>query len=160
MAQPTIALAMTTMQELSAGWGRGTGIATLTMWILSLAQFSKVLVLMVRDEAVEGHVSNAMWLTQLPILAGTPLGAFLVYMRSLTPTLLAALAPLAIASDVASVSTQCDEHHQAINELRLQWPSTVEQEKVHAKTIPLLFTMERLNQHQGLGCENTPPIMP
>ena len=66
--------------------------------------------------------------------------------------LLSIFGPLFIAADVAAVSSQCDKLYQRINSLRLHKqdiPS--EADAVHSKTFPLLFTLERLNNRQGLG---------
>ena len=62
-----------------------------------------------------------------------------------------AVAPLLVSTDVAHVSSMCDDLMNAINNLRLEWLSTEDAQVVHQRTYPLQCTLERMNQGQGLG---------
>ena len=63
--------------------------------------------------------------------------------------LVTALTPLFIAFQTTEVSSMCDALYQQLNGLRLQDNDAAD--LVHAKTFPLLFTLERINNQQGLG---------
>ena len=67
------------------------------------------------------------------------------------PCLGMAVAPLLVSTDVAHVSSMCDDLMNAINNLRLEWLSTEDAQVVHQRTYPLQCTLERMNQGQGLG---------
>ena len=89
-----------------------------------------------------------------------PLGVCVLwaYGRHLTPMLATALAPLAVAADVAGVSSSCDVLYQRINGLRLHWGEGIQEaSEIHTRTWPLLFTLERLNTRQGLGYTDCDP---
>lgn len=137
---PTTNLATSTMPALSDGFGRGTGIATITCWVVATMQFMNILRLMASDDP-----------SQSTEYAGTSFGVVWAYARSGLPMILTAIAPALIAYDVASVSSMCDHLHQRINGLRLHDGDMQHDQAVHEKTYPLLFTIERLNAQQGLG---------
>lgn len=135
-------LATHTMQDLSDGFGNGTGVATVMCWLMALAKLISLLKLIVQAEPVRSSFTDTF---------GPAVGAAWGHFRQAGPLVVAILAPLFIAADVAAVSTMCDRLYQRIVGLRLRWPSTAAAEKVNRKTLPLLLTLERLNNQQGLG---------
>lgn len=107
VALPTMRLVTHTMADLSKGFGHGTGIVAIMCWSVSFTQFIRILKIMQMDDAglaVDQTVCG-------------PLGVCVLwaYGRHLTPMLATALAPLAVAADVAGVSSSCDVLYQRIN---------------------------------------------
>eukprot|EP01046_Picozoa_sp_COSAG06_P021315 COSAG06_NODE_1597_length_8977_cov_17.069836_3_plen_253_part_00 len=127
VAQPTIRLATDTMQDLSRGWGTGTGFTTLLFAIITILNFI-------------GTVHD--------IRIGEDSGDIL---RRGTGTIGGAMAPFFLAIDAAHVSSRCDHLLKAINSLRLEWSSTEEAKAVHGRVYPLQVTLNELNHGQGLG---------
>eukprot|EP01051_Picozoa_sp_SAG22_P010995 SAG22_NODE_1023_length_5990_cov_16.923782_3_plen_132_part_00 len=114
-----------TMHYLSEGWGHGTGLAAVVSWSLALSKFIKVV------ECVPFGAARVLESTFAAFLdltffgcrlirmedasqavaeeyRGTTFGVLWAYVRAGGPMVLALLAPLIIASDVAQVSSMCD----------------------------------------------------
>ena len=140
VAAPAIKLATHTMAHLSEGWGQGTGIATVGLWIFAVCRFAMFL---------GGGCATAGDGT---CDSGTSDTFAQAVQKELMPSLGAALAPLLIALDVAHVSSMCDRLLDSINQLRLAWSSSSDAYDVHRRTYPLLITLKGCNNGQGLGC--------
>ena len=127
VAQPTIRLATHTMLHLSSGWGTGVGVAFILCWLYSGVMFIRMVHEIWRGDPDYNVVYHAL------------------------PLMLAALAPIMMAKDVAHVSSLCDRLVNAINDLRLSWPSTKDAQTVHERAFPLQYTLRSMNNSQGLG---------
>eukprot|EP01043_Picozoa_sp_COSAG02_P023123 COSAG02_NODE_1225_length_13785_cov_12.911588_7_plen_371_part_00 len=118
VAQPAMNLATRTMKNLSLGWGTGTGITALICAIASLGNFMGV----VHEIATNGDNTEGI-------------------VRKTVGCIGAAVAPFVIATDTANVSTSCDRLMRAINDLRLEWPSSDDAYGVHRRIFPLQCTL-------------------
>jgi hypothetical protein len=105
---------------------------------VSTMNFIKLLKLMEMNDPTQS-MDNAM-------CSEVDLCVLWAYTRPTAPMIISALAPLVIAADVAGVSSMCDRLYQKVNGLRLHWPQLKEADAIHAKTFPLLFTLERLSE--------------
>ena len=128
VAAPMIRLATHTMRDLSV-WGVGVGYVAVLSWVMSLARLANFM----SDKRVADG------------------GFALDGIFNLLPCLAFGIAPFVIAFDVAQISSMCDQLLNSTNELRLSWPSTMDAQKIHSMTFPLIVTLKSANHNQGLG---------
>eukprot|EP01044_Picomonas_judraskeda_P019270 COSAG03_NODE_4026_length_1715_cov_1.465347_2_plen_376_part_01 len=117
VAQPAIELASNTMAYLSDGWGGGVLIAGVPAMAGSIYNFLEIF----HSLVVQGRHED-----------------FDKYFACVA----AALVPLALAKDLAHVSSLCDQFTERLNNLRMNWTSTTEAQAMHARLFPLQCTLK------------------
>ena len=128
---PSTRLATTTMRYLSIGWGRGIAFASVALWLVSLSKMARFIQVSFHPESSYSGASGVI--------------------RVLLPALGAALGPLLLALDLATVSSHCDRLVTSINDLGLHVLSVEHSAIVHRRTEPLLATLKGMHAGQGLG---------
>ena len=128
---PSTRLATTTMRYLSIGWGRGIAFASVALWLVSLSKMARFIQVSFHPESSYSGAAGVI--------------------RVLLPALGAALGPLLLALDLATVSSHCDRLVTSINDLGLHVLSVEHSATVHRRTEPLLATLKGMHAGQGLG---------
>eukprot|EP01051_Picozoa_sp_SAG22_P001611 SAG22_NODE_65_length_23128_cov_51.766609_6_plen_607_part_00 len=135
VARPVLKLATQTVPQLSQ-WGVGTALIAAASLLFSALHF----VLMVHNiyAPPEAQVLNDRDREH----GYNPLTNFI-------PCFGGAMAPIILSRQVAGVSTTCNVLLNAINSLRMSWPSSELALEVHNRTYPILYTLRSMNSGQG-----------
>lgn len=131
--QPCMTLARKRMPILSAGWGRGAAFACLVAWSYSFAKFCRFL----------NSLHNPDYISEYGQLAP--------FVRNFIPSLLYAVGPILVITDLAAVSTLCDRLMNRINLVNAECTSVAQLAEVYRRINPLLKCLKELNTGQGLG---------